>query len=87
VADERDKPLSIEYQSPRTVRETGNSPLVRCIAAGVFVMLVALIVHFAIESRRTLGGIDDWALPIAAASGGACYCFLIALNIAGRKKQ
>jgi len=86
VSDQSNKPLIVEYRQPPSFVSVGNSPAVRIAAALVTVLLGLLIVHFLMESRRTFGGIMDWILPIAAAAGGACYCTLIALNIAGRKK-
>jgi hypothetical protein len=81
-----DKPFVVEYRQPTSAADFGSSRVVRVAAGLVAVGLVFVIVYFLRESRRTLGGIMDWILPIAAAAGGACYCTLIALNIAGRKK-
>jgi hypothetical protein len=80
------KTLPLEYQSPPTNCTIGSSPIVRITAKFTALVLVAIVWHFVLRSRETLGGMLDWIEPIAAASAGSIYCVLIAANIAGRTK-
>lgn len=50
------------------------------------IVLVAIVWHFVLRSRQTLGGMLDWIEPTAAASAGSIYCVVIAANFAGRTK-
>jgi len=74
--------LPIDYLSPRPIVTTGNSRVVRCAAGFASLGLLVLIAYIFWQSRH----IREWILAIAAAGGGACYCLLIALDIAGRKR-
>jgi hypothetical protein len=86
IAGQPSKPVTIGYRSPQTSSTFGSTIWVRVAAGFAAVGLLGAIVHFLLRSRETLGGVYDWILPISAAAGGAAYCVLIALNIAGRKK-
>lgn len=82
--DSERKTLPLEYVSAQTDCVTGSSRAVRIVAAVAALVLLAIVGDFVLRSRRTLGGMSDWVLPIAAASAGSTYCALIALNILGR---
>jgi hypothetical protein len=80
------RPLLIDYESVQEDRTIGSSPFVRIVSGTAAVGLLGLIGYFIACSRRTLGGLDDYLMPIVAALGGACYCSLVALDVAGRTK-
>ena len=79
-------PLPLEYQAPGASTDTPNPVIVRIVAAATAVALLVVVGYFLMRSQYTLGGIDDWILPIAAAAGGACYMVLVSVDLAGRRR-